>query len=596
MSGRIPQTFIDELINRVDIVDVIDSRVQLKKSGSNYMACCPFHTEKTPSFTVSPDKQFYHCFGCGAHGTAIGFLMEYEHMDFIEAVEELAGMAGMEIPREVEKTHAKPEENLYEVMEKAAAFYKRQLRAHPQSDRAIAYLKKRGMSGEIAAEFGVGYAPPGWDNLIQDMGKTERELKQLMLAGLITEKGRNGPYDRFRDRIMIPITDRRGRVIAFGGRILGSENGAESGPKYLNSPETPIFHKGRELYGLHEVRKTLRHPKQLLVVEGYMDVLALAQFDIRYAVATLGTATTREHLDTLYRIVPRVVFCFDGDRAGREAAWRALENALPVMREGHEAAFLFLPEGEDPDSLVHKEGREAFEQRLDSAVPLSRFLLDQLASQTHLDSEDGRARMVELSRPLLNRIPDPVFRHMMFDSLARRVGMRTEKLEQLVDVAPETGHASVTGRRPAIRSTRAGRRPPIRLAITLLLQHPALAQELENIDFLRDLDLPGAGLLHELLETLQKNPNLTPAALLERWRDRPEAKHLNILIQSQLPGDEQALRKEFLDTILFLETGLKQQRWQLLQEKLSREGLDNEELNEWNQLLKDRSVQNDAKH
>ena len=309
MSGRIPQTFIDELINRVDIVDVIDSRVQLKKSGSNYMACCPFHTEKTPSFTVSPDKQFYHCFGCGAHGTAIGFLMEYEHMDFIEAVEELAGMAGMEIPREVEKTHAKPEENLYEVMEKAAAFYKRQLRAHPQSDRAIAYLKKRGMSGEIAAEFGVGYAPPGWDNLIQDMGKTERELKQLMLAGLITEKGRNGPYDRFRDRIMIPITDRRGRVIAFGGRILGSENGAESGPKYLNSPETPIFHKGRELYGLHEVRKTLRHPKQLLVVEGYMDVLALAQFDIRYAVATLGTATTREHLDTLYRIVPRVVFC-----------------------------------------------------------------------------------------------------------------------------------------------------------------------------------------------------------------------------------------------------------------------------------------------
>lgn len=338
MAGKIPAHFIDELLNRVDIVDLINGRVPLKKAGRDYHACCPFHHEKTPSFTVSREKQFYHCFGCGAHNNAIGFLMEYDNLSFVDAVEELAAQIGLEIPRETGDDSGPDYRPLYETLEQAARFYQWQLRKHADADRAIGYLKQRGLTGDISADFGIGFAPPGWDNLIRQLGQDTKGLERLRLSGLISEPEQNKCYDRFRDRIMFPIRDHRGQTIAFGGRILD-----DSKPKYLNSPETPVFHKGRALYGLFEARKALRKIERLLVVEGYMDVVALAQFGIRYAVATLGTATTDEHLERLFRTTSEVIFCFDGDRAGREAGWKALQTALPHMKDGREARFLFLP-------------------------------------------------------------------------------------------------------------------------------------------------------------------------------------------------------------------------------------------------------------
>ncbi len=585
MAGRIPQSFIDELLNRIDIVDVIDARVPLKKAGSNYKACCPFHTEKSPSFTVSQPKQFYHCFGCGAHGTAISFLMEYEHLDFVDAIEDLAQQAGLEVERE-QGSAPRPqrEDNLYEVMQQANAFYRQQLRSHPQADKAIEYLKQRGMSGEIAAEFGVGFAPPGWDNLIKKMGKDEATLKKLERAGLIIEHEGKDPYDRFRDRIMIPITDRRGRIIAFGGRILSAEDG--QGAKYLNSPETPIFHKGRELYGLYEARKAIKNPDKLMVVEGYMDVLALAQFGVRYAVATLGTATTHEHLETLFRVVPKLIFCFDGDRAGRDAAWRAMENALPVMHEGREAAFLFLPDGEDPDSLIRKEGQSAFEARIEQAMPLSRFLLEHLAEQVDLSSEDGRARLVALAKPHLSKVPDKIFRHMLFEHLAQMVKMKTAQLERLADTAATLSTVNARTNKPA----RPGKNSPLRQAINLILQKPLLASHITQYQFLQGLDLPGAQLLLDLLEMLHLDPQLNTAAILERWRDKPEGKHLYKLAEQQLPGDEQSLENELKDIMQYLEGQIKVQRWHILQEKLATSGLDEAELNEWNHILNEKSI------
>jgi len=586
MPGRIPQSFIDELLTRIDIVDVIDNHVPLKKAGSNYKACCPFHNEKSPSFTVSQPKQFYHCFGCGAHGTAISFLMEYDHLGFVDAIEELAQQAGLEVVRE-QGSHTTPqaprEDNLYAIMEQANSYYKQQLRSHPDAQNAVNYLKQRGMAGEIAAEFGVGFAPPGWDNIIQAIGMDKIDL--LNRAGLVIEKDSGGYYDRFRDRIMIPITDRRGRIIAFGGRILEGAtqaDGQPSGPKYLNSPETPIFHKGHELYGLYEARKAIRNPQKLMVVEGYMDVLALVQFGVRYAVATLGTATTRDHLETLFRVVPQVIFCFDGDRAGRDAAWRALENALPVMHEGREAAFLFLPDGQDPDSMIREEGQQAFEQRVASAMPLSSFMIDHLAQQVNIDTPDGRARLVKLARPLLDTIPDKVFRHLLYDQLAQRIHMKTSHLENLVDHAPTSTVNTQPTSQPA-----AGKKTPIRQAINLLLQSPALAAAIKDYGFLANTELAGASLLFNLLEILHQEPHLNTAALLERWRDKAEGKHLFKLAETQLPGTDEDLQQELLDIIQYLHDQLNIQRWHFLQEKLAVDGLDENELTEWNQLLKD---------
>jgi DNA primase len=403
MAGRIPSQFIDELLNRVDIVEVIDSRVPLRKAGR----------EKTPSFTVSPAKQFYHCFGCGAHGSAISFLMEYERMEFVDAVEELASMVGLTVPHEASTPQHKISRDLYEVLAQASQYYREQLRQHTNADQAIDYLKQRGLTGEIAAVFDIGYAPPGWDNVLRHLSGKNISEKQLLAAGLLIAKQGGGCYDRFRDRIIFPIRDRRGRVIGFGGRALGDET-----PKYLNSPETEIFHKGKELYGLYEARKYSQNLQRLIVVEGYMDVVALSQHGIKNVVATLGTATTKEHLEKLFRVVPEVVFCFDGDRAGRQAAWRALEVSLPLLSEGRQMKFMFLPEGEDPDTIVRKEGEAGFQQRLQQAQAFSNFFYQSLSKEIELNTIDGRSFLVEQAKPYLLKLPEGVFRHMMISKLA----------------------------------------------------------------------------------------------------------------------------------------------------------------------------------
>jgi len=530
MAGRIPQSFIDELLNRVDIVDLIDARLQLKKAGREYQACCPFHNEKTPSFTVSPGKQFYHCFGCGAHGSAVSFLMEYDNLAFPEAIEELARSVGMEVPREAggQPQAEQQRTDHYALLDRVDHFYRSQLRQHAKADKAVAYLKDRGLSGEIAQTFGLGYAPPGWDSLLKQFGDPESQRLATEL-GLLVEKDDGGRYDRFRDRVMFPIRDRRGRCIGFGGRVLGDEK-----PKYMNSPESPVFHKGQELYGLFEARKANQKLERLLVVEGYMDVVALAQFGLTNAVATLGTATTPEHLERLYRTVSEVVFCFDGDAAGRRAAWRALENALPVLRDGREARFLFLPEGEDPDSLVRRIGAESFRQETVESVPLSKFFYESLGRQVDTTSVDGRARLVELARPLLATLPDSVFRDLMLEQLSEYSGLKLPQLQRRV-----LGEATEPDPPTAHQPRRDLSRSPVRSAIRLLLEQPALGALIAPPYGFADLDLPGVELLVELLELTASNPHLSTGGLLEHWRGRPEETHLARLASTPLmvPAD-----------------------------------------------------------
>ena len=583
MAGRIPQQFIDELITRVDIVELINARVPLRKMGRNYTARCPFHDEKTPSFSVNPDKQFYHCFGCGVHGTALSFLMDYDHLGFVDAVRDLASSVGMQMPQVLDATFdasalaINQSKDLYQLLEQTVSFYKRQLREHTQAQRAIDYLKGRGLSGDISRDFDIGYAPPGWDNLLRVFNANANPslLAQLTEAGLLIEKDSGGYYDRFRDRIMFPIRDTRGRVMGFGGRVLGEDT-----PKYLNSPETPVFHKGRELYGLYEARKAIRQLDRLLVVEGYMDTVALAQFGIRYVVATLGTAITRDHLEKIFRLVPEVVFCFDGDRAGREAAWRALQNTLPFMQEGRQARFMFLPEGEDPDTLVRKQGREAFEAEIEKSVPLSTFFYNQLIKQVDTLSIDGRARLVELARPFLSNLQEGVFRHMMLARLAEIARTDVGMLTQMVTGAVVT--ARPTRRRGAV--AHAGGRSAVRVAIEILLYQPALAQQVSNPQALARLDVPGADLLVQMLELLQARPHLNAAALLEHWRDTQEGKYLAKLAQWQ-PEVPEGVEAELQGALQRLAEQYHEQRVENLlhQERLA--GLDDAEKDELRQLL-----------
>ncbi len=563
MAGKIPQQFIDELMTRIDIVDVIDARVPLKKAGRDYMACCPFHNEKTPSFSVSQTKQFYHCFGCGAHGTAIGFLMEYDHLGFVDAVQELAGRVGLTVPREaLAAADDSGNQELYEILEQTAAYYRRQLREHSGAARAVEYLKKRGLSGEIAATYAIGYAPPGWDNVLKALGGDAQRELLLLRAGLLIDKPEGGRYDRFRDRIMFPIHDRRGRIIGFGGRVLD-----DGTPKYLNSPETPVFHKGRELYGLYLARNRVRHLTRLLVVEGYMDVVALGQYDINYAVATLGTATTGDHLEQLYRATPEVVFCFDGDRAGRAAAWRALETALPILREGRQARFLFLPDGEDPDSMVRQEGKEDFEARLTAATPLSTFFFDELAKQVDVGSVDGRARLAELAKPLLSKLPEGVFRAMMLEQLGSIVHLGAEKLTMLMGTgSPGENRVPVQRTaRKAFQST--ATKSPVQRAIALLLHQPALAQRAGDSRRLADLEVPGMTLLVRLLELMQAQPHLSSGAVLEHWRGSPESEPLMKLATRPLQVPEEGMAAEFAGTLERLESRLHDQRVEQLLSK-----------------------------
>jgi DNA primase len=570
VAGRIPPEFIDNLLSRVDVVDIINQRVPLRRAGHEYKACCPFHDEKTPSFTVSPNKQFYHCFGCGAHGTALGFLMEYDRLSFPEAVEELATSVGLELPTEIAFQQGPDNRPLYDLLEEAADWYSQQLRQHPEAQQATEYLQQRGLSGEIARDFRMGFAPPGWNNLMSQLGSSPERLRLLEKAGLLSS-GKGRQYDRFRDRIIFPIRDTRGRVVGFGGRVMGDDT-----PKYLNSPETPVFHKGRELYGLYESRQALKDIDALLVVEGYMDVVALAQHGIRNAVATLGTATTPDHLEKLFRSTPRVIFCFDGDRAGRDAAWKALETALPLLRDGRQASFLFLPEGEDPDSLVRQIGENEFRDYLKKAQPLSDFLFGKLAEQVDMTTLDGRARLVSLARPYLDKLPTGVFRDMMEQQLTELSG------SHIIRKSPASGprYKTRSGKRPTLMK-------PVHRAIALLLQYPELAGVEDLPRGWEEQDSRGVEILSKLLEILRANPNYTTAILVEHWEEDDIRHHLGKLATAELVVfDDQ--EEQFRGCLQRLEKEARQNSASKLSHKLRPSDMTEEEKNLLRQLYSDK--------
>jgi DNA primase len=557
MAGRIPQNFIDDLLNRIDIIDVIDGYVPLRKAGRNHQARCPFHDEKTPSFTVSQEKQFYHCFGCGANGTAISFLMDYAGMDFVEAIEELAARAGMEVPRE---GGSAPKDNdsteLYELMEIIVRHYCKQLREHPEAHRAVDYLKGRGISGQLAADYELGFAPAGWDGLINTLGGSDAALLRLARTGMIIKRDAGGGYyDRFRDRIIFPIRDQRGRAIGAGGRVLG-----EGTPKYLNSPETAIFHKGRELYGLYQSRRKLKDLDRVFVVEGYMDVLALAQFGIQNAVATLGTAVTPEHLDRLFKACPQLVFCFDGDTAGQKAAWRALEISLPLIRDGRQVYFLFMPEGEDPDTYVRTHGPE---QLTDPAnhVPLSDYLLDSLCENLDPGSREGRALLAERAIPYLVKLPQGALRELLLQDLARLSRLSVDSLRQLLNSkqpgAPRTSGLKKTSRVLPQKS----RLTTVSKAISLLLHNPAIGQGPELMERLQSINDKGVAFLLELLGYINEHPGTTCAGILEHWRDTRYESRLkelsareNPLLSDEISLEETHIKNEFMDYISKIES------------------------------------------
>jgi DNA primase len=568
MSGRIPNGFIDDLLSRLDIVEVIESRLPLKRAGREYKACCPFHDERTPSFTVSPHKQFYHCFGCGAHGTAIGFLMEFDRLEFRDAVEELAGRAGLKVPYERD---AKPQEDRsdqYEVLAAAARYFEGQLQL---SERARAYFDRRGVDENLRRQFQLGYAPDAWDGLLKALGGSPARIREMETGGLLIASDRGGHYDRFRDRVMFPIHDRRGRPIAFGGRILDAGE-----PKYLNSPETPLFHKGRQLYGLWQARQASSKLERLLVVEGYMDVIALFQHGLPHAVATLGTATTREHAEMLFRSAPDVFFCFDGDRAGRQAAWRAVESVLPRMRDGRQAYFLFLPEGEDPDSLVRSEGEAGLNQRMREAMPLSEFVLRTLAEDADLATVEGRSRLAERARPLLDSVPDGSFRDLMRDELKRRTG-----------VGSRPPRAAVVQRGGSAREMQ---RTPLRDAIGLLLQNPRLVESLEPPYLFGALDAPGIPLLTELLALCRQRPDANTAVLLQHFEGREDQAALARLATQSWPLERAQEQAEFLGAVAQLNRQFFARRVDDLVRKQSEVGLSEEEKRELRAALKSRAT------
>ena len=637
MAGLIPQSFIDDLLNRTDIVDVVSSRVQMKKAGKNYTACCPFHKEKTPSFSVSPDKQFYYCFGCGAGGNALGFIMDHDNLDFPQAVEELAKAAGMEIPREESGRAHKPRQPtdspLYPLLTAAADFYRQALKSHPARKAAVDYLKGRGLTGEIARDFGLGFAPPGWDNLYKHLSSDTLQQKAMIDAGLLVENAETGKrYDRFRDRVMFPIRDSRGRIIAFGGRVLGDDK-----PKYLNSPETPVFHKGQELYGLFEARKFNRSLDEIIVVEGYMDVIALAQQGLRNAVATLGTATSEEHMKRLFRVVPSVLFCFDGDQAGRNAAWRALEATLPCLQDGRRARFLFLPEGEDPDTLVRSEGTDAFKARINQhAQPLADYFFQQLTEEADPRSLEGKAHMATLAAPLIDKVPGANLRTLMRQRLSEITGLTSETVSQLAQNTPAKIQAQPTydpgidydampdysdfqqpdmyipqqewtpkktgaggkkwenkpwdkkGKRGGEREQAwipVGVEPPTLTALRTLLHHPQLAKKVEDAGHFAAEDQTNNQLLIALVEAVQKNPKLSSIQLLSRWHGTEQGRLLQRLLEKEWLIDADNLEQQFFDTITSLSARQRERNLEQLLRKARQGELSTEEKNQLRDLL-----------
>ena len=553
MSTRIPQAFIDELTARADIVEVIGTRVQLKKAGKIYKGLCPFHEEKTPSFTVEPTKGFYHCFGCGAHDTAIGFLMNYDNLGFVEAVEELADKLGLEMP--TSEVSPGPDQddkyNLYRILGEADQIYRKALR---ENQTAIKYLQKRGIDGAAAGRFAIGYAPEGWDTVLKALAQNEEQADALIKAGLVIENETGRRYDRFRDRVMFPIRDQRGRVIGFGGRVLGKGE-----PKYMNSPETPVFHKGRALYGLHEARQHPGRAREIVVVEGYLDVVSLAQHGIEPAVATLGTATTTDHIRQLTRLSDRVIFCFDGDRAGRAAAWRAAENALPHAGGQVELVFLLIPEGEDPDSLVRLKGAETFKKLLSDALPLSNFLVGELVRQVKLDSVDGRSKLAALAKPVLGKISEGVYRELLVGQLAEKIGITQDRFEALI-LAEK---ARPLPARPA-PSIKHGRPSLVRQAIGLILHFPGAASQVEPVEGLEKVNQPGIKLLMRILEITRDNPQINTGGLLERFREDPNGRHLGELAKEPALDDAEAAPRVLVDSLGRIVANHRKERLSLL--------------------------------
>ena len=570
--ARIPDAFIDDLLARTDIVEVIGTRVPLKKQGKEYSARCPFHDERSPSFTVSPTKQFYHCFGCQAHGTAISFLMNYDRLEFLDAVEELAKRVGMEVPRDAQPRHDTDDgRDLYTALDATTKFFQKQLAV---SDKARTYLDQREVDAGTRERFMIGYAPDGYAGLKDALGSDERRLKLLDRAGLLSKSDNGRVYDKFRDRVMFPIHDRRGRTIAFGGRVLDPEDS----PKYLNSPETVLFHKGRELYGLWQVRQAHSKIERLIVVEGYMDVVALFQHGVTQAVATLGTATTPDHAELLFRNAPDVYFCFDGDAAGRRAATKAMESVLPRMKDGRQAFFLFLPEGEDPDTIVRQEGAAGFDARLQHATPLSQFLFDSLAADVNLATLDGKARLAERAKPMLAQIPDGAFGDLMQQRLTELtgVGARTSTAETHIPVQRVRVASGVPAPKQSL----------VRGAIALLLQQPSLVSELQLPLAFQALRQPGVPLLVDLIDTICVRPDISTGSLIEHFADREEYAALQKLASHSVPGDEASWRKALVDTIVQLEQQARLQRVDELQEKKAREGvLDDADKDELRALL-----------
>lgn len=578
MTGRIPDAFIDELLARVDVVDVVNQRVRLKKTGKNYSACCPFHNENTPSFTVSPDKQFYHCFGCGANGSAIKFVMEFDGLSFPDAIDKLAGELNMTVPRSNDSRQLEQERRqkpLYKHMQEASDLYIQLLRTHEDKHRAVEYLKNRGLSGRAAKFFGIGFAPHGWDTLEKhantsspdqttSQGSTPDAVlshtqwtRHMVACGMLIEKEDGRTYDRFRERIMFPIRDARGRVIAFGGRVLGDEK-----PKYLNSPETPIFQKSRELYGLYEARKVRQKLTRIVIVEGYMDVVALAEFGIHYAVATLGTATSEHHLRRLFKVVPEVIFCFDGDNAGRTAAARAMETVLPLLDDGLQARFLFLPEGDDPDSIVQREGKAAFEQRLDQSTHLPEFVFEQLKQQVDMDSLNGKARLDQLAAPLINKLPRGLLRQLMRQELEKLTGhssIALSKLEQQPStsddhtppskepqhtsygVTPNDTAAITSNPEPDLPVLEASQgddsatlerlEPQVLKALAALVYSPSLAQALPPCEF--DAQTDNEILLQQVLKKLHESPQQSSIGILTQWVGSPFQAQLKAIAETK---------------------------------------------------------------
>ncbi|QYN43746.1 DNA primase [Gilliamella sp. ESL0441] len=530
MKGQIPRDFILELIARSSILDVISKRVKMKKQGNNYFGCCPFHDEKTASFSLNEKKQIYYCFGCGATGSVVTFLMQYERLSFPEAIEELASMQGIRVPyvdsennqidrsKHIESRNVR--RDLYELMAKITHFYQQQL-ALPTSTAANQYLEQRGLNAEIINRYKIGFAPNEWRLTLQNVVKTKTEAELYNQAGMLVTNDNGNQYDRFRGRIMFPIRDRQGNVIAFGGRTIINDNA-----KYINSPETSIFHKGFQLYGLYEAQEVNRNPKQLMVVEGYMDVVSLAQFGIDYAVAALGTATSEEHIKLLFRATDSVIFCYDGDNAGRSAAWRALNVLLPCLIDGKEITFAFLPQDEDPDSLVRKIGKDGFESYLQTAPNLSKFLFDELLKQVDLKTPEGKAKLSSLALPLLDQVKAKAFRLNLLQQLGKYLGLLdVSQLEQLLRTSRAKGNEKTVVNTPVSQV----KLTTMRILIGLLIQYPYLAKQVTDIQAVSQVKMAGIEFFIELLELCQHYPNITTAQILTEYIDKPFYKQLNRL-------------------------------------------------------------------